>query len=295
MGLGLFALVGSAETVRSVVSLHSEAFTVLVKAESPVKKIDDLRNKRFNVGPIGTGTRETADAILDALGWTAADRANVTDLEPDQGAAALCNGQVDAVAYLVGHPSSSIEQQSKACPVRLISMLHTTTDKLLQDRPFYAVVEIPGGLYAGNPQPVTTLGVKATIVTLATVPDTVVYALTASVFEKLDELQKSSPAFASLDPAQMLVGLTAPLHAGALKYFREKGWPVPKDLSGDSSAAVAPSGMDEVGSPGAMVLKPPKPPTVPDVEVQLPTTVLPPVSKAPLREKERWETDPGPR
>ena len=289
-GSELFALVGAARDVRSVLSLHSEAFTVLVKSESPVAKLDDLRGKRFNLGPMGTGTRETGEAILNALGWSPGDRSNISGLEPDKTAAALCGGQVDAVAYLVGHPSRAIEQETKACPVRVVSLLRTTIEKLVQSQPHYAVVEIPGGLYAGNPKPATTIGVKATVVTLAKVPDDLVYSLVSSAFENLGELQKASPALASLDPAEMMQnGLTAPLHPGAIKYYREKGWAVPVALiGGETGNSAPPSGLDDIKSPGSIVLKPQKAPTI--STDQLGAGINRPVVPPPAQQKEKWET-----
>ena len=83
---------------------------------------------------------------------------------------------------------------------------------------------VPGGMYRGNPDDVTTFGVGATFVTSADVPEEVVYEVVKAVFENIDQFKGLHPAFANLDPKQMANdGLSAPLHAGAEKYFREAG------------------------------------------------------------------------
>ena len=83
---------------------------------------------------------------------------------------------------------------------------------------------IPGGLYADNPKPTQTYGVVATVVSSSKVPADTVYKLVKAVFDNFDEFKKLHPAFAHLDPRDMVKdGLSAPLHEGALKYFKEKG------------------------------------------------------------------------
>ena len=98
-------------------------------------------------------------------------------------------------------------------------------DSLVAKHPCYAKVSIPGGIYAGNPNPTPTYGVLATMVTSAKVSPDVVYTITKAVFENLDEFKKLHPAFAHLDAKNMIKdGLSAPIHEGAMRYYKEKGW-----------------------------------------------------------------------
>ncbi len=299
-GRDVFAFVGAAQDLRSVLSLHAEAFTVLVRAEATYSGIDDLRGKRLNLGLLGAGTRDTAEDLLDALGWSAADRANITSFEPEQNGMALCGGKVDAVSYLVGHPSANIQMVSKACPTRLLSLQPASIEKLIQNKPYYATVSIPGGLYSGNPNPTLTFGVTATLVTLRQVPDDRVFALVQSVFENFEDLRKASPAFSTLDTAQMIrTGLTAPLHSGAVKYYRQKGWMNAKDeANGQATARTGSSPpkslqLDENKIPETIVIKPAKIPIAPTPELGTDAKAPSPVP-APVRTKEKWERDVSP-
>ena len=98
-------------------------------------------------------------------------------------------------------------------------------DKLVKEKPYYAVATIPGGMYPNNPQATTTFGVQATIVSSAKVPAEVVYTVVKTVFDNLDEFKKLHPALSHLKPEDMVKnGLSAPLHDGAAKYYKEKGW-----------------------------------------------------------------------
>jgi TRAP transporter TAXI family solute receptor len=106
-----------------------------------------------------------------------------------------------------------------------VSLTGPAVDRLVKERPYFAVATIPGGMYPNNPQPTTTFGVQATIVSSAKVPADVVYTIVKTVFDNLDEFKKLHPALANLKPEDMIKnGLSAPLHEGAVKYYKEKGW-----------------------------------------------------------------------
>jgi hypothetical protein len=80
-------------------------------------------------------------------------------------------------------------------------------------------------MYPNNPNPTTTYGVQATIVSSAKVPADVVYVVVKTVFDNLDEFKKLHPALANLKAEDMVKnGLSAPLHEGAARYYKEKGW-----------------------------------------------------------------------
>jgi hypothetical protein len=211
--------------VRAVFALHPEPFTVVARKEANVTKFEDFKGKRFNVGNPGSGTRSSMEELLGAMGWKLGDFALASELRPDEHGPALCDGKIDGFFYGVGHPSANIQDPTTICGAKLVSLTGPAVDKLVKDRPYYAVATIPGGMYPNNPQATTTFGVQATVVSSAKVPAEVVYAVTRSVFENLDEFKKLHPALANLKPEDMVKnGLSAPLHEGAAKYYKEKGW-----------------------------------------------------------------------
>jgi len=223
-GDGPFAQAGPDPDLRAVFSLHAEPFTVVAGADSGIATVADLRGKRVNIGAPGSGQRATTEAFMAANGWTLADFAQVSELPSDEQAVALAAGRVDAILFTVGHPAGEIYEATQKTAARLVPVAGPGVDRLLADHPYFAKVTIPGGLYRGNERPTPTFGVRATLVTTAETPDDVVYLVVKSVFENLEEFKSLHVALAQLDPREMAhAGLTAPLHPGAERYYREAG------------------------------------------------------------------------
>jgi len=211
--------------LRAIFSVHPEPFTVLARPDAGVKQFTDFKGKRFNIGNPGSGTLLSMEELLKQLGWTKANFSLAAELKADEQGTALCDNKIDGFFYGVGHPSAAIQDPTIACGAKLISLTGPAVDTLVKEHPYYAKATIPGGMYANNPNPTETYGVLATVVTSAKVPDTTVYALVKAVFDNFDEFKKLHPAFANLDPKAMTTnGLSAPLHPGAVKFYKEKGW-----------------------------------------------------------------------
>ena len=216
---------GPFNELRAVFSVHPEPMTVVARKEAGIKKFEDFKGKRFNIGNPGSGTRASMDELLGALGMKLSDFALASELKADEHGAALCDNKIDGFFYSVGHPAANIQDPVTTCGAKLIPLSGPAVDKLVAGAPYYAKVSIPGGLYAGNPDPTPTYGVLATFVTSSKVPDATVYELVKAVFENFDDFKKLHPAFAHLDPKEMIKnGNSAPLHPGAVKYYKEKGW-----------------------------------------------------------------------
>jgi TRAP transporter TAXI family solute receptor len=221
-GDGPFAQAGPYRDLRAVFSLHAEPFTVVARADSGITSVADLRGKRVNVGNPGSGQRATTEAVMAANGWTMADFAQASELPSDQQAGALASGRVDAIVFTVGHPSGEIYDATESTSARLVPITGPAVDSLIADNPYYAKAVIPSGLYRGNDSPTPTFGVRATLVTTATTPNDVVYLMVKSVFENFEEFKRLHPALAQLDQGEMArAALTAPLHPGAERYYRE--------------------------------------------------------------------------
>jgi uncharacterized protein len=224
-GSKVFEKDGKHADLRAVFSVHPEPFTVLSRKEAGITGVAGLKGKRVNIGNPGSGTRASMEELMSAMGWKASDFSLAAELKADEHGAALCDNKIDAFYYGVGHPSANIQDPITTCGAKLVPLTGGAVDKLVAGAPYYAKVNIPGGLYAGHPNPTPTYGVLATFVTSAKVPEATVYELTKAVFENFEEFKKLHPAFGALDPKDMIKnGNSAPLHPGAIKYYKEKGW-----------------------------------------------------------------------
>ncbi len=223
-GTGVFEQTGADTDLRSLFSLHAEPFTIVARPEAGIRSVGDLKGKRVNVGGPGSGNRATAEIVLDAMGLKMDDLALAAEFDSSEQVRALCGGELDAVISVVGHPNRSIREMASSCDVVLVPVSGPAIERLVAANPYYWHTTIPGDLYAGNPETVKTFGLGATLVDSVRTDPHVVYEVVKAVFDNFDAFKKLHPAFASLDKKQMIEnGLAAPLHAGALRYYREAG------------------------------------------------------------------------
>jgi uncharacterized protein len=219
-----FADAGPFEDLRAVFSVHPEPFTVVARADSGVETFDDLKGKRVNVGNPGSGQRATMEVLMEAKGWTMDDFALASELRSAEQAQALADNKIDAIVFTVGHPSGSIQEATTTVDAKLIPVSGPEVEELVNNNPYYSKATIPGGMYRGTDSDVETFGVKATFVSSAAVPEDVVYQVTRAVFENFEDFKKLHPAFANLEKEDMVSqALSAPLHPGAEKYYKEAG------------------------------------------------------------------------
>ncbi len=223
-GTSKFADQGKFEDLRAVFSVHPEPVTIIAHDDSGVMNITDLKGKRLNIGNPGSGTRGTWEVLEEALGWQRSDLKLAAEMKSAETGAAVCDGKIDAYFWLVGHPSALTQESLATCAAHLVNATGPAIDKLVGDNSYYRTATIPAGMY-NNDKDITTFGVGATFVTSAKVPDEVVYILVKAVFDNFDTFKKLHPAFANLSEKEMITdSLSAPLHDGAVKYYKERGW-----------------------------------------------------------------------
>lgn len=211
--------------LRAVFALHPEPITLVAAKGAGIKGVRDLKGKRVNVGPPGSGTQVSVGELFDAVGMNMNDLGLKAELRPDEQGAALCDGKIQAFFFTVGHPSANIQDPTTVCGAQLVSLTGPEVEKLVASKSYYSPATIPGGLYPNNPSDTETYGVRATLVTTADMPADDVYLVVKAVFDNFDEFKKLHPALSVLEPKDMIAnGLSAPLHEGAQRYYKEKGW-----------------------------------------------------------------------
>ena len=228
--------------LRAVFSIHPEPFTVVARAGSGIETFMDLEGKRVNIGNPGSGQRALMDRMMAELGWDSSSFQLASELQASEQSQALCDNNIDAMVYSVGHPSGSIQEATTACDSILVPVDNEASQKLIEENDYYRQATIPGGMYRGTDEDTTTFGVGATLVTSADVSEDVVYEVVKAVMENFDQFKSLHPAFANLEKEQMVNdGLSAPLHPGAERYYQEAGL-----LNGGSSdEASSNEGMSE--------------------------------------------------
>ena len=223
-GTSKFEDQGAFENLRAVFSVHPEPVTVIASDASGINTLTDAKGKRLNIGNPGSGTRGTWEVIEEALGWERSDLKLAAEMKSAETGQAVCDGKIDAYFWLVGHPSALTQESLATCDAHLVNVEGDAIEKLVADNSYYRSATIPAGMY-NNDSDINTFGVGATFVTSADVSDEVVYVVVKAVFENFEDFKKLHPAFANLSEAEMIKdSLSAPLHAGAEKYYKERGW-----------------------------------------------------------------------
>ncbi|WP_366522565.1 TAXI family TRAP transporter solute-binding subunit [uncultured Psychromonas sp.] len=223
-GTSLFKEQGEFKKLRSLFSVHSESFTVLARKDAKIESFEDIKGKRVNIGAPNSGQRATMEMLLELYGWNEADFSEITYLTPSEQAQALCDKKIDVIVYVVGHPNSSIKEASSACQTTLVNVAGPEISELIETHRYYETADIPAGMYRGSPNKTETFGVGATIVTTSDLPEHIAYEIVKAVFENHDVFIQLHPSFKYLTKQAMVAQyLSAPLHPGALRYYKEVG------------------------------------------------------------------------
>ncbi len=210
--------------LRSVFSVYPETVMLVTRADTGITSVNDLRERRVNIGNPGSGTRGNAVDVLTYYGIDKNFDITATGLQQHEANRALVDKKIDAFFYTVGNPWQGGVELAKRTKIRMIPINAPSIKEFVANRPYYVTAAIPGGIYEGVDKDVPTYAVKATLVTSEREPEEVVYDVVKTVFENLNRFRKMHAAFSSLKPEDMLQGLSPPLHPGALRYYKEKGW-----------------------------------------------------------------------
>jgi len=227
---GIYMFEGSRiDVVRGVAVLYPEVVQIVVRADSGIKSIYDLRGKRVAVGAAGSGTAVEAELILRAAGLWDAITPQYMDFAT--AASALKLGQVDAAFVVAGIPTSAVLELSATIPVNLVEVPDEVLNKLVeQGYRFFTRYTVPAGTYTGMTSDVRTVAVMAMLAVRADVPEHVVYTVLKVMFDRLSELREAHARAKDIELARALEGMPIPLHPGAIRFYQEKGISVPAEL-----------------------------------------------------------------
>jgi TRAP transporter TAXI family solute receptor len=226
-GTKIFAEAGPQLQLRTIASLFPEAAHLVVRAESPIHKLADLKGKRVSLGELGSGTAADAAVFLSIAGFRDKDLIRKF-LRPGPAAEELKSSEIDAFFLVGGYPIPAIRDLASTIPIRLVPFEDSLLDKLKKDFPFYHRAVMPAGLYPGVDSETVSLGFYALWVVNADIDEDLVYAITQSLWHPgtrrlLDALD---PLGKRIQLDQALDGLSAPLHPGAARFYRERGLPI---------------------------------------------------------------------
>lgn len=209
----------SNDKLRGVAVLYPETVQIITRADSGIRSVTDLRDKRVAVGAPGSGTEANARQILAAYGMTYEDLGRVDYLAFGEAANNLRDGHIDAAFITAGTPTAAVTDLAASRDVFVVPISDEAFAALKAEYPFYTQVTIPAGTYKGLDTDVKTVAVMAMLATRADLPEDLVYEMTASIFDNLDVLAATHSAGRAVSVDGALEGMPIELHPGAARYF----------------------------------------------------------------------------
>ena len=220
-GTRSFEAEGALDSFRVIGGLYAEAVQ-LVTMDPEIKSVADLKGKKVSIGAAGSGVYFNAVDILAAAGLTEADIIPQYQSFGDS-ADALKDRKIDAAFIVAGAPTPAIQELCTSATAYLVPIDGDIAAKLMQSSPYYTAYKIPAGTYNGQTADVTTVTVKATLIVSTSASEDAVYNVTKAIFDNIDAITAAHAKGAELSLQNATDGMTAPFHAGAAKYFAEKG------------------------------------------------------------------------
>jgi len=200
----------------------------LITMDPSIRSVADLAGKNVSIGAPGSGVYPIALDVLAAAGLT------LDDINPQyqsfgDSTDAMKDGKIDAAFIVAGPPTPAITELCTTNNAYLVPIDGEIAETLMASSPFYTPYTIPAGTYTGQTEDVITVTVKAALIVSADASEEDVYNLTKAIFDNVDAIAKENGKGAELSIENATTGMTAPFHAGAAKYFAEKGITVPTE------------------------------------------------------------------
>ena len=208
--------------LRAIAALYPETLQLVVSKQSGIKTLEDLKGKRVGVGAPGSGTEGDVRAIFNAVGLSYNDM-RIEFLDFNGISNRFKDEQIDAGFVVAGIPTAALMDLTTTKDVTLVNFDSATMAKLIASAPFFAPNVVPAGTYTGIDVDINTPSIMALLITQAEQREDVVYAFTKGLFDNIADVQASHAMARNITLENATVGLTAPLHPGAARFYREKG------------------------------------------------------------------------
>jgi len=204
----------------AIAALYPEVVQIVVRADSNIQKIEDLKGKKIVVGAAASGTELAARQILGAYGMTYKDNKDLTPLFLSfaEGATAFKDKQADALVIVSGVPNSSLADVQTATNIRLLPI---DVEKLKKEYPFFVNFTAKANTYKGMDKDVNVVALLAILVVRDEMSTDLVYQMTKFLFEKAGDIGHAKSK--EFDVKKAGDGISIPFHPGAVKYLKEKG------------------------------------------------------------------------
>lgn len=221
-GVGKFQNNGSTN-LRAIMSIYPELLTFVVNKNANITKLEDIKNKKINVGEIGSGSESSVKILFANSNISTKELAKEERLNPTDMQQALIDGKIDGYFFVLGHPNNTIKELAQKMDIAILPLQGQNIDSIIAQYPYYSTSLIKANTYQGVNEDVNTYGVKAILITSTNTSEKIIYQITKAIVDNFDEFKTLHPAYANMTKETLLDSLSIPLHDGAKKYYQEKG------------------------------------------------------------------------
>ena len=208
--------------IRGVMAGHTSTMHFIVRSNSGIKSLADLKGKKVALAAPGSPSAFIAEAALEAYGLTKKDY-KPTLLTYAEQADALRDNTIDMACIFAGVPASAAMDISSTHDVTYLGVGQEEMKKVIKKHPYWTAGVIKAGTYKGQSATVPTFNSPAMLVTTDDVDAELVYAVAKAIMDHTPELTAIHPQGAEWDLADAVEGVAIPFHPGAVKYLKEKG------------------------------------------------------------------------
>jgi TRAP transporter TAXI family solute receptor len=131
--------------------------------------------------------------------------------------------QIDAGFVVAGLPTAALMDLTTTKTVSLINFDKEMMERVIAAYPFFIPNVIPGGTYRGIDHDVHTPAVMALLITHDGMSEDIIYNFLKGMFDNIADIQASHAMARNITLENASKGLTAPMHPGAVKFYKEKG------------------------------------------------------------------------
>jgi hypothetical protein len=210
------------DNIRAIMSLYPEFVQIVAAKSAGVTSVEGFRGKRVALGPEGSGTEQNALQVLDVHGLKVTDLARADRIDTADAVTRMKAGELDGAFFTVGAGSGLVQDLLADGRFQLVPVQRAKVGQLIAKVPFYWLDEIPAGTYPGQTAAVPTPSLRVLLLTTANAEEAAIYGLTKALVDNIPALRAAHPAVAGMSTDSLLRVVTAPLHPGALRLYRER-------------------------------------------------------------------------
>ena len=221
-GTSTFREEGPNKALRSIFALEPDPLALIVKTNSDIKRFDDLENRTVSFGYARSLQHRIINDLLAAKGWTDKNFKAVRRMSDTKQVGALCEDKVEAILLLASSLTDYLRDLSEDCKLRLVPIEAPEIADIIAEKPYYRIGEIPREMHLDSEKDTVSFGLGATFVAQESTSPKAIYHVVKEVVENFKDFQSLHPSLETLNKKEMpYAGLTAPLHPGAIRYYRE--------------------------------------------------------------------------